>query len=124
MSSTLIAEQLRRQGAHGELPVRLVALVEHLTSQYAGSSQEQEQQLEDAYESGSETVDLTYELPFSAAEGARALGEMLDEADEYCREGKHLLTLATPPDLLAYRRWFLSEFIEQAVGRAPTPWTQ
>jgi hypothetical protein len=121
---TLIAQQLRQKGAHRALPVRLVALVEHLSSQYAGMSQEQEQQLEDAYESGAKTVDLTYTLPFSAADGARALGEMLAEADEYCREGKHLLTLATPPDLQAYRRWFLSEFTEQAAGRAPVPWAQ
>jgi hypothetical protein len=47
---------------------------------------------------------------------------MLDDADEYCREGRHLLTLATPPDLLAYRRWYLQQFVDQARGRPATPW--
>ena len=121
---TLIAEQLRRQGAVGDLPVRLVELVEQLGHQYGGMSEAQEQQLEDAGLSGAETIDLTYRLPPSVADAARALGHMLDEADEYCREGKHLLTLATPPDLLAYRRWFLSQFTEQAAGHPPVPWSE
>jgi hypothetical protein len=47
---------------------------------------------------------------------------MLDEADEFCRQGKHLLTLATPPDLRRYRQWFLGEFVAQIGGRPPTPW--
>lgn len=121
---TLIAEQLHQHEAVGELPVRLVMLVDRLSQQYAGLSEEQEQQLEEAFASGAETVDLTYRLPPSAAPAARDLGQMLDEADEYCREGRHLLTLATPPDLLAYRRWFLSQFTEQAAGRPPVPWAE
>jgi hypothetical protein len=47
---------------------------------------------------------------------------MLDEVDEFCRQGKHLLTLATPPELVAYRRWYLGEFIAQLAGRPATPW--
>ena len=47
---------------------------------------------------------------------------MLDEADRYCRQGRHLLTLATPDDLLAYRRWYLREIAEQLAGAAPVPW--
>ena len=47
---------------------------------------------------------------------------MLDEADAYCREGAHLLTVATPPEELRFRRWFISEFVVQVGGAAPTPW--
>ena len=47
---------------------------------------------------------------------------MLDEADEYCRRGDHLLTLATPPEELRFRRWFISEFVDQVNGAPPTPW--
>jgi hypothetical protein len=47
---------------------------------------------------------------------------MLEEADEYCRSDQ-LLTLATPPTLVAFRRWYLGEFIAQIDGRPPQPWT-
>jgi hypothetical protein len=47
---------------------------------------------------------------------------MLDEADEYCRRGEHLLTLETPPELVRFRRWYLQEFVNQIAGAAPEPW--
>lgn len=121
---TLIAEQLRRQQRPGRaFPTRLVELVNSLARQYAGVSDEQNRQLEEARASGVETLDLTYQLPASAVDAVRALGHMLDEADEYCREGKHLLTLAAPPELVTYRHWFLSQFTDQAAGRPPVRWS-
>ena len=48
---------------------------------------------------------------------------LLDEADDYCRAGETLLTLATPAPALAFRRWFLGEFVRQAAGEPPRPWT-
>jgi hypothetical protein len=47
--------------------------------------------------------------------------DMLDEADAFCRGGD-LLMLATPDDQVAFRRWFLAEFVTQLGGGAPTPW--
>jgi hypothetical protein len=58
----------------------------------------------------------------SAVAAAAHLGDILDEADDYCRSGKLLLTLATPPPLVTYRKWFLSQFTEQAAGSPPTTW--
>jgi hypothetical protein len=46
---------------------------------------------------------------------------MLNRADDYCRQGA-LLTLATPDDLVAFRRWYLGEFRAQINGARPTPW--
>ncbi len=120
----LIAERMRQQGHEGTLPVRLAALVEQLGHQYGGLTDEQEQQIEVAYESGAQTVDLTYRVPASAAAAAGALGQILDEADDFCREGRHLLTMATPPELVTYRRWFLSQFVDQAAGRPPVSWAE
>jgi len=120
----LIAEQMRQQGHEGTLPLRLVALVEQLDHQYGGLTDAQEQQLEAAYKSGAQTVDLTYRVPGSAAAAAGALGQILDEADDFCREGRHLLTMATPPELVAYRGWFLSQFVDQAAGHQPVPWSE
>ena len=46
---------------------------------------------------------------------------LLEEADDYCRRGE-LLTLATPPELVAFRNWYLGQVVEQIDGRPPTPW--
>ena len=43
---------------------------------------------------------------------------MIDEADDYCRQGEHLLTLASPPDCIAYREWYLGQVVGQ-LGRRP-----
>ena len=47
---------------------------------------------------------------------------MLEEADDYCRRGDHLLTLATPEEERRFRRWFIGEFVDQIEGKPPTPW--
>jgi hypothetical protein len=119
----LIGEQMRQQGDHAGLPARLVTLVEQLTAEYSVFTGEQEQQIADAIAAGDEAIDLTYRVPSSVGAAARALDEILDEADEYCRAGEHLLTLPTPPDLVAYRRWFLDEFSRQAAGEPPAPFS-
>jgi hypothetical protein len=119
---TLVAEGMRQHHGPGELPARLVELVGDLTGTYSRFTVEQEQQLADALEEGRDTVDLDYVLPTSVSGAVRSLADILDEADEYCRAGQHLLTLATPPDLVAYRRWYLDEFTRQAAGAAPMSW--
>jgi hypothetical protein len=121
---TLIGERMRQRGDHAGLPVRLVTLVEQLSGQYSAFTVEQEKQLADAVASGAETVDLAYRVPRSAAAAAQALGDILDEADDYCRAGQHLLTLATPDELVSYRRWFLAQFTEQAAGKPPVAWVE
>ena len=117
----LVAEQMRQEGTHG-LPRRLIELVNALEGQYSAFTEAQEDQIETAIATGASTVDLVYELPASVADGVRALGAVLDEVDEMCRAGQHLLTLATPPDQVAYRRWFLDEFTRQVDGEAPIAW--
>jgi hypothetical protein len=120
---TLIGEQMRQQGDHAGLPARLVTLVERLTAEYSSFTGEQEQQLADAAAAGVAQIDLTYQVPASTAAAARALDDILDEADDYCRAGEHLLTLPTPPDLVAFRRWFLDQFTSQISGAEPEPYS-
>lgn len=119
---TLIGEQMRQQGNIGDLPTRLVSLIDQLAARYSVFTTEQEQQFADAYLTGVETIDVTYLVPVYAAGDAQQLGDILDEADEYCRAGKYLLTLATPADLVVYRHWFLDQFVSQAAGNPPVPW--
>jgi hypothetical protein len=119
----LIAQGLQDSDRRRDMPRRLVSLISTLQGDYSGFTAHQEDLLERAIESGRETLDLTFSVPPSAADAALALEAVMDEADEYCREGKHLLTLATPPDLVAYRHWYLREFVEQIGGADPKPWS-
>ena len=120
----LVAEQLRQEGDSAALPVRFVEVVSTLSTRYSMFTAAQEQQLRTAIESGAERLDMTYRVPRSAAAAAAHLGDILDEADEYCRRGKLLLTLATPAKLVTYRRWFLYQFVSQAAGGPPVSWVE
>ncbi|MEO6712854.1 MAG: GAF domain-containing SpoIIE family protein phosphatase, partial [Mycobacteriales bacterium] len=79
-------------------------------------------QIEAALERGEAELDLLYQVPASAADAVRGLAQVLDDADEYCRAGQELLTLAAPADVVAFRHWFLGEFMRQIRGEGPTPW--
>jgi hypothetical protein len=118
----LIAEGLQHSEGRSALPRRLLDLVEVLRREFGGFTAEQEEVFDAAVRAGVPTIDLRFRVPPTAAQAAVAIGDMLDEADEYCREGRHLLTLATPPELVAYRRWYLQQFVDQIDGGAPTRW--
>jgi hypothetical protein len=117
----LLAQQVKETGSQ-QLPTRLVALVDALGSQFGGLTTDQDLQLEAAMASEETEIDLVYNIPLSAGAAAQALGSMLDEADGFCLQGQHLLTLATPPQSRLYRRWYLEQFVEQLAGLPPTPW--
>ncbi|MDQ6725084.1 MAG: hypothetical protein M3066_02775 [Actinomycetota bacterium] len=115
----LIAES---EGERPSVPRRLLALIAELTKTYAGIASSTERHRDDAIARGETVTDLVYHVPPGVSEAIHHLGEMLDQADEYCQQGSHLLTLQTPPDQLAFRRWFLDEFSAQLAGAPPTPW--
>jgi hypothetical protein len=119
----LIVQGMEHSAERGDMPRRLLALIADLQRGYSSFTSEQEDLVEAAVRSGRATLDLTFRVPASASKAATAIEALLDEADEYCREGRHLLTLATPDDLVAYRRWYLREFVEQIDGASPTPWS-
>lgn len=111
-------------GADGlHVPRRLMQMVDMLTARFAAAHDAPRERLEDAIDRGLLVIpDHVMQLPVEAAPATRALGDMLDEADRYCRQGRHLLTLATPADLLAYRRWYLGQIADQLEGAAPVAW--
>ncbi len=108
--------------ARAATPGRLLALVKELSAGYGGFSAEPRRVMEAAVDRNESEIDLSYHVPPAAGPAAQQLGDMLDEADEYCRRGDHLLTLATPPEELRFRRWFIGEFVDQINGAPPTPW--
>ena len=119
----LVAEQMHQQADDAPgLPLRFVELVTALNSRYSMFTAAQEQQLASALAAGDSTVDLVYRVPASVGPAAASLGAILDEVDDYCREGRLLLTLETPAPLVTYRRWFLDQFVEQSQGRPAVSW--
>jgi anti-sigma B factor antagonist len=107
----------------GTAPARLLWLSHHLDDQYAAFNAEPRETLQRAIEGDQSHIDMTYEVPAHAAEAAAELGAALDEVDEYCRQGD-LLTLVTPAEALAFRRWLLGEFVAQIRdGADPQPWS-
>lgn len=99
---------------------RLVELSEAYRARYGEFTRPQNTAIAEAAEDG--TLDLAYEVPAEFADAAEQLGLLLNEIDELCAAGE-LVTLVTPPEALAYRRWFLGEFIHQIrEGRDPVPW--
>lgn len=103
-------------------PSRLMELIDTLNADFEGVSTDQEQELYAAVESGLGTLDQLYRVPAEAAAACRALGAMLDETDEYCRQGQHLLTLAADEELVRFRWWYLDQFIDQVEGKPPVAW--
>lgn len=104
------------------VPRRLLELMRELEAGYAGFTGEQETQLADAMARALPEVDLQYRVPGDAGLAARRLGELLAEADRYCSAGQHLLTLASPPDVVRLREWFLGQFVDQPQGRPAVAW--
>jgi hypothetical protein len=107
-----------------DVPRRLLDLIERLTTQFGNATSDSDAVRDAAYARGDESVDLTLHVPAIAREASIELGAMLDECDDYCRAGDNLLTLETPPEALAFRRWYLDEIVRQISGEAPTPWPQ
>lgn len=106
------------------VPHRLVELVHTLTERFAGMAAAPRAELFAAAAEGRASIDLTYHFPAEAADAVAALDRLLDEADDYCRAGQHLLTLATPEPIVRYRKWHLLSFVEQLGGAAPVPWPE
>lgn len=103
------------------VPVRLLALIDALGRRYP-RQQRHEEERDAAVRRGELARDFVIQVPASAAEASSALDAMLDETDEFCRDGT-LLTLAAPADVVAFRRWYLAEVIDQVAGRPATSWT-
>lgn len=112
----------RREPDPDEVPSRMLTLIDQLNADFGGLNLDADASLHAAMERQDEAIDLTYQVPLEATDACLQLGALLDEADEYCRRGGGLLTLATPPEALAYRRWFLGEFVRQLSGEEPTAW--
>jgi hypothetical protein len=112
---------LVREENSDHVPSRLLALIEELNGRFGSFTEGPSNAIQQALDRGDEALDLEYQVPADAADGAVRLATLLDEADEFCRSGD-LLTLATLPESLQFRRWFLEEFSRQIAGAPARSW--
>ena len=105
------------------VPARLLTLIDELTSEFSSFTAATSEELAAAVERGDARIDLVFTMPAGASPAVERFSELLAEADEYCRNGD-LMTLAPPADAVAFRNWYLDEFVRQIAGEAPRPWPE
>ena len=106
------------------VPERLLRVAEELRDAYGDFTAGPSRQFEEALDSGLETLDVTYAVPAHAGPFAARLVQAFEDAEDFTREGRYLLSLAATPDVVAYRRWSLGEFERQTAGHPPLPWSE
>lgn len=105
------------------VPERLLDVVAELTNEFAAFTTAVTAQREEAAARGDAEIDLIYHMPPSTTEAVRQLETLLEEADDFCQSGQHLITLSTPPEAVAFRQWYFNEFIGQMErGESPVSW--
>lgn len=126
-------DELRREFLHlansdeslrQDVPGRLLALSEDVRNRFGSFGDANSELMDAAADRGEAALDLTYQLPAGAGPAAAELDALLEEVDRYCESGDYLLTLKTPPRALAYRRWFLGQFVDQIDGQPPIPFSE
>ena len=112
-----------RSGVNERVPARLLQLVDDLRGRYARNTDAIRSRVEEASRAGSETVDIELPGDETAVQITEHLTELLDAADEFCRSGD-LLTLASSPEVVAWRHWWRDQVVGQIRdGAEPVPWS-
>ncbi|MGH9126543.1 MAG: ATP-binding SpoIIE family protein phosphatase, partial [Acidimicrobiales bacterium] len=117
---TLLGQQETNGGP--ALTPDMVALVETVTKDFAEARTEIKRQAAAAAGRHLALTNLELHLPLSAAEAGERYLEALDRVDRHARQAR-LLTLAPPAVHRIFRRWYVTEIIDQlravAAGREP-----
>ena len=79
------------------------------------------EQIEAAVAANRSVTDLVVHMPRATAQTLSRFIELLDLADDFCRQ-QRLLALARSPEQRRFQSWFLCEFVRQAEGQEPLPW--
>ncbi|NAZ82096.1 hypothetical protein GTR02_09730 [Kineococcus sp. R8] len=110
------------RSASTTLPQRLLDLAAEIRTTYAPFQAEAAATALAAEAAGLETCDLGYTVPPGLGPFVEHLADVMDEADDYCRDAQHVLTMPPAPEVHAYRTWVFTEFVRQLAGHAPRPW--
>ena len=102
------------------VPGTLLVLLEEMDRRSARNNAS-EQVRDEALARGEDSLDIALHVPADVVEVAQRVEQLLDEADAFCRDGT-LLTLQPSEDVVAFRRWYISELVGQLAGEPPRPW--
>ncbi len=104
------------------VPPHLAQVMDVIMNRFAEPRQAIKRQALAAAARGEERTFLTMTLPLSAIEAGRQYLKALDDAESYARAAR-LLTLESPPQHRAFRRWYVSALVDQlsaiAAGKQP-----
>ena len=120
---TLIAHSSTGGPEGLDIPRRLLELSEEVRARFSTATTSLRRQVERARRSGAATLDMHVDVPAVGWEALLRLAAQLDELDTYCEAGD-LLTLASPPSLRYFRKWYAQEVANQLSGRPATPWQE
>ncbi len=104
------------------LPGRLLELAVELHTTYAPYRAQRAGAMEEALAAGEEFFDAVYDASPASAGYVQRLLDALEEADGFCRDRRHLLTLPASEELVTFRRWLFGEILRQLAGGSPRPW--
>lgn len=112
-----LARELALMAMGGPAPRAPAEQVGELVDTYSAtlssaSWQDTHRRILEAQERGEATVDLRFTLPVDAVPGIERYRALLEEAEEYCRNGA-LLTVEAPPAVRAWRTWYFDQLISQ-----------
>jgi len=107
----LVSIELETAGPSRVVPP-LAELVGQLYSRFRGQRDSYRDVVAAAQARGDATVDLEARVPPAAAGAALDYLELLERADELCRDGV-LLIPEPPAEVKALRRWFVEEMVAQ-----------
>lgn len=103
-------------------PARLISLFRSLREKYRPFSLAVWSELDTVAAEGQDTADVTFTIPREGGEAAKEIVRIWEEVDRYCQAGDYLLALQPPPQIVAYRKWFLEQISAQAGGQDPVSW--
>lgn len=108
--------------AADRVPSELRSRIQQLRDGFGYVSDHANAAVAGAHERGDASVDIHYLASAEEADTAQALLSLLVDVDGYWRFSD-LMTLDTPPEVLAFHDWFLTELVDQSKGRPPRPWS-
>jgi anti-sigma regulatory factor (Ser/Thr protein kinase) len=115
---------LELDDSHREaVPGRLLSLIGELGASFLGFGRPAQEAWRRGVREGRDTVDLHFRLPSEAGPVIARYDQLLDEADDFCRQAR-LLTIPPTEEALGVRRWAFGQVVCQCLGEPPTPWSQ
>ena len=99
-------------GVTQAIPADMIELIDTVVGEFAQVRRAVKEQALEALAEGHERTSLRLSVPVGAADDAEAYLAALEQADRFAKAVR-LITLATPPQHRAFRRWYVHSLVSQ-----------